>query len=91
MCFPRSAYRKPVILDNELVHTMSAPNEFRYYSPEFDSRTLDAWAEVKLEFSRPNKPTDNVYIESFNGRLRVECLNRHWFETFSEELEEIKS
>jgi transposase InsO family protein len=56
---------------------MSAPYDFRYYSPEFDSRTLDAWAVVKLEFSRSGKPTDNVYIESFNGRLRAECLNQH--------------
>ena len=41
--------------------------------PDFISRALDAWAHangVKLEFSRPGKPTDNQYIESFNGRFR---------------------
>jgi putative transposase len=32
-----------------------------------------------LDFSRPGKPTDNAYIESFNGRFRQECLNDHWF------------
>jgi putative transposase len=49
---------------------------------EFISKTLDAWAhhnDVKLDFSRPGKPTDNAFIESFNGRLRQECLNQNWF------------
>ena len=32
-----------------------------------------------LDFSRPGKPTDNGFIESFNGKLRAECLNTHWF------------
>jgi len=50
--------------------------------PEFISRELDCWAywnRVKLDFSRPGKPTDNALIESFNGRFRQECLNEHWF------------
>ena len=50
--------------------------------PEFISKSLDWWAyfnEVKLDFSRPGKPTDNAFIESFNGRFRQECLNQHWF------------
>ena len=49
---------------------------------EFVSRDLDLWAYqrgVTLDFSRPGKPTDNVFIESFNGKLRAECLNAHWF------------
>lgn len=49
---------------------------------EFISKALDRWAydhEVTLDFSRPGKPTDNPYIESFNGSLRDECLNVHWF------------
>jgi len=49
---------------------------------EFISRDLDMWAyhkEVTLDFSRPGKPTDNSYIESFNGKFRGECLNAHWF------------
>jgi putative transposase len=34
---------------------------------------------ITLNFSRPGKPTDNPFIESFNGSLRDECLNAHWF------------
>lgn len=34
---------------------------------------------VTLDFSRPGKPMDNAYIESFNGKFRAECLNQHWF------------
>lgn len=50
--------------------------------PEFISKSLDCWAyfnEVQLDFSRPGKPTDNAFIESFNGRFRQECLDQHWF------------
>lgn len=50
--------------------------------PEFQSRALDAWAHrrgVMLQFIRPGKPVENCFIESFNGRLRDECLNQHWF------------
>lgn len=49
---------------------------------EFISIALDKWAyehEVTLDFSRPGKPTDNPYIESFNGSFRDECLNINWF------------
>ena len=49
---------------------------------EFVSRDLDLWAYqrgVMLDFSRPGKPTDNAFIESFNGKFRAECLNAHWF------------
>ena len=34
---------------------------------------------MTLDFSRPGKPTDNAFIEAFNGRFRAECLNAHWF------------
>jgi putative transposase len=50
--------------------------------PEFISKALDRWAYengVTLDFSRPGKPTDNAFVESFNGRLRDKCLNSHWF------------
>jgi putative transposase len=50
--------------------------------PEFISNALDAWAYVrgiKLHFIRPGKPVDNAYMESFNGKLRDECLNENWF------------
>ena len=55
--------------------------------PELISKALDEWAYrqgVKLDFSRPGKPTDNAYIESFNGRLREECLDQNWFERIEE-------
>jgi putative transposase len=39
---------------------------------------------TRIDFSRPGKPTDNAFIESFNGSLRDECLNVHWFETLAE-------
>lgn len=50
--------------------------------PEFIGKALDAWAYqrgIRLQFSRPGKPIDNRFIESFNGRLRDECLNDNWF------------
>jgi putative transposase len=53
-----------------------------YYGPEFRSKALDAWAsdnQVRLDFIRPGKPVDNAHIEAFNGRVRDECLNQHWF------------
>ena len=49
---------------------------------EFISKDLDKWAYdhgIVLDYNRPGKPTDNPYIESFNGKLRDECLNIHWF------------
>jgi putative transposase len=49
---------------------------------EFVSCDLDLWAYrrgVTLDFSRPGKPTDNAFIQSFNGKFRAECLNAHWF------------
>ncbi len=50
--------------------------------PEFTSNALDGWAyrnNVKLDFIRSGKPIENVYIESFNGKFRDECLNDNWF------------
>jgi putative transposase len=49
---------------------------------EFFSKAMDAWAynrRVKLDLIRPGRPMDNGYIESFNGRLRDECLNAELF------------
>ena len=50
--------------------------------PEFTGSALDAWAyarDVKLHFIEPGKPSQNGYIESFNGKFRDECLNEHYF------------
>jgi putative transposase len=55
--------------------------------PELRGRALDSWAAdhgVELYFIDPGKPTQNAYIESFNGRLREECLNLNWFTSLEE-------
>jgi putative transposase len=54
---------------------------------EFVSRAMDAWAyahDIRLDFIRPGKPVENAFIESFNGRLRDECLNTHVFGSIAE-------
>jgi putative transposase len=54
---------------------------------EFSGQLLDLWAyhhQAKIDFSRPGKPTDNCFIETFNGSLRDECLNVHWFASLAE-------
>jgi len=54
---------------------------------EFTSQAMDLWgyrAGVRIDFSRPGKPTDNAYVESFNGTFRAECLNALWFTTLVE-------
>jgi len=62
--------------------------------PEFISKDVDLWAywnNVKLDFSRPGKPTDNATIESFNARFRQECLNAHWFMSMDDARDKIES
>lgn len=54
---------------------------------EFQSRALEDWAYwrgIQLHFIRPGKPVENAFIESFNGRLRDECLNVHQFTSLAE-------
>lgn len=49
---------------------------------EFTSRVFDAWAYargIRIEYIQPGKPVQNAFIESFNGTLRDDCLNMHWF------------
>jgi putative transposase len=60
---------------------------------EFISREVDHWAyknKVILDFSRPGKPTDNPYVESFNGKLRDECLSVNWFLSLEDAREKIE-
>lgn len=45
---------------------------------------------MALDFSRPGKPTDNAYIEAFNGRFQAECLNTPWFLTFANAREKLE-
>ena len=58
-----------------------------YNGSEFTSQALDAWAYehgVKLQFVEPGKPVQNAYVKSFNGKLRDERLNEHWFKNVYE-------
>jgi putative transposase len=77
-----------VTLLDRLRSTVGVPQRIAIDNgPEFISKALDAWAYqngVQLEFSRPGKPTDNAFAESFNGRFRDECLNLHWFASLEE-------
>lgn len=62
--------------------------------PEFAGRALDVWAYrqgVTLHFIEPGKPVQNAYIESFNGKMRDECLNEHWFLSLGEAREMIEA
>ena len=62
--------------------------------PEFRGRALAAWSEergVRLEFIQPGKPVQNAYIESFNGRLRDECLNANWFTSLTDARRKIET
>lgn len=55
--------------------------------PEFTSKAMMEWTYqkgIELDFTRPGKPTDNAFIESFNGTFRDECLNQHWFLNLAE-------
>jgi len=59
---------------------------------EFRSQKLDEWAYrhgVQLDFIEPGKPVQNAYVESFNGKMRDECLNQHWFQGLAEARAEI--
>jgi len=73
---------------NRLVARRGPPvRVFMDNGSEFSGRLMDLWAyrhHVRLDFSRPGKPTDNAFIESFNGTLRKECLNLNWFRSIDE-------
>ena len=78
------------ICGEQVVRTLEAIAQFRGYpaairtdqGPEFTGKALDQWAyekNVELKLIQAGKPTQNAYIESFNGKFRDECLNEHWF------------
>ena len=55
---------------------------------------MDQWAYlngVELDFSRPGKPTNNAFIEAFNGRFRQECLNENWFLSLEDAVEKVEN
>jgi putative transposase len=80
---------------NRLVAKRGAPKRvFVDNGSEFSGRLFDLWAYhhgVQIDFSRRGKPTDNCFIETFNGSLRDECLNVHWFESLEEAKEKIEA
>jgi putative transposase len=84
-----------VALLERLKQTVGKPERIAVDNgPEFISKALDAWAyqnEVQLEFSRPGKPTDNAFAESFNGHFRAECLDCHWFASLEEARQTIEA
>ena len=70
-----------------LVRTRGAPKAISVDNgTEFTSLLFDQWAHrhgVHVQFIRPGKPTENAYIESFNGKFRDECLNQEWFNSLA--------
>lgn len=80
---------------NELVAKRGAPARvFVDNGSEFSGKMLDLWAYhhgVQIDFSRPGKPTDNCFVESFNGSFRDECLNMHWFDSMQDAKEKIEA
>ncbi len=80
-----SGVRVARVLDQVIARRGAAPQEIVLDNgPELTSKAMDAWAYergVRLCFIEPGKPVQNAYIESFNGRLRDECLNEHWFQS----------
>ena len=80
---------------NEIALSRPLPHAITVdHGTEFTSRVLDEWCHlrgVKLDFIRPGKPTENGFIESFNGRLRDECLNVHEFATLDQVREVLRS
>ena len=94
---PRFSYRaEDVVLTLEQAcAAIGYPKAIRVdQGSEFISRDLDLWAyanNVTLDFSRPGKPTDNAFIEAFNGRFRAECLNAHWFLTLADAREKVEA
>ena len=87
---PRFSYRGEDVVNTleRVCGRVGYPKTIRVdQGSEFISRDLDLWAYrngVVLDFSRPGKPTDNAFIEAFNGRFRAECLNAHWFLSLSD-------
>jgi len=94
---PRFSYRAENVVETfeEVCARVGYPKTIRVdQGSEFVSRDLDLWAyanDVTLDFSRPGKPTDNAFIEAFNGRFRAECLNANWFLTLADAREKMEA
>jgi len=73
---------------DEVIRAYGQPNVITLDNgTEFTSNRFDQWAykrRIELDFIAPGHPVENASIESFNGKLRDECLNIHWLESLSE-------
>lgn len=94
---PRFSYRAEDVVAtlDRVCAELGFPKSIRVdQGSEFVSRDLDLWAYangVTLDFSRPGKPTENAFGEAFNGRLRAECLNTHWFLSLADAAEKLEA
>ena len=82
-----SGYAVGEALDRALTSARAPRSITVDHGTEFMSRALEDWAYrrgVQLDFIRPGKPVENAFIESFNGRLRDECLNVHQFTSLAD-------
>lgn len=79
---------------NQLIEQREKPHSIVCDNgPEFTSKALFFWSKescVKLAFIQPGKPTQNAFVESYNGKFRSACLNQHWFRTIEEAKHEIE-
>lgn len=77
-----------VALLDRLALTRSLPQSITLDNgPEFTGKALHLWAQragVVLNHIQPGKPTQNAFVESFNGTFRDDCLNMHWFASLAE-------
>jgi putative transposase len=92
----RFSYRAPDVIEalDRACAQIDYPQAIRVdHGSEFVSRDLDLWADAKgvtLDFSRPDKPTDNAFIEAFNRRFKAKCLNAHWFLSLADAAEKLE-
>ena len=89
-----SGQKVAAVLERLVMDTGSPVSITVDHGTEFTSIALEEWAYrrgIKLDFTRPGKPTDNGHIESFNGRLRDECLNVNQFLSLEDAAEKIES
>lgn len=90
-----SSARVTRALDRIVEERGACPDSLRIDNgPEFTSRHFLAWAKlrnIRLVHIQPGKPTQNSFVESFNGRFRDECLNAHWFENLDDATRKIEA
>lgn len=88
------AYRVTAFVD-QIALFRSYPERIRVDNgPEFTSAHFHHWAQkhdIVIEHTRPGTPSDNAFIESFNGKCRDECLNEHWFLSITDAKEKIEA